>query len=238
MGGIGSELSGGSFRDGIIGAAASAALRPLIGKIDAGNTGVSVPRIVAAAIIGGTASKLGGGKFANGAASAAFSQLATEWHAAEQQRSGGLRLMAAGDPPTDNSDWEPLPGDEFAMPAGVRFALSQLFGRSVDSVTVFENSPFARQHGFGGATTRVDKIYLDFSGDNFLRTPFVMIEEYYHVLRQWNTGRVTELTYVLESMRQTSLGNHYYHNNAFEVEAKTFANENLARFQSLRTRSR
>ena len=73
VGGAFSELRGGSFSDGLIGASVGSALSPVLGADavqDLGRSG----RIIIAATIGGTASELSGGKFANGAAAAAFAQ--------------------------------------------------------------------------------------------------------------------------------------------------------------------
>lgn len=50
------------------------ALAPGIDKTDAANTGSSLKRTLAAAVVGGTASEVGGGKFSNGAITAAFSR--------------------------------------------------------------------------------------------------------------------------------------------------------------------
>ena len=67
VGGAGSELGGGSFKDGFVGAFFAAAVNPLIKN--------SWPIEIKGALrtlAGGTASRLGGGKFANGATSAAM----------------------------------------------------------------------------------------------------------------------------------------------------------------------
>ncbi len=75
VGGVVSELSGGRFKDGFIGAAVVQAFAPAIGRIGGGTAAYKPHRVVAAAVLGGTAAALGGGKFANGAVSAAFVSL-------------------------------------------------------------------------------------------------------------------------------------------------------------------
>jgi RHS repeat-associated protein len=76
LSGAGNELQGASFRDGFIGAFASALASPWIGQLgrDLGYAGVAL-RVVAAAAVGGTAAEISGGKFANGALTAAFLRL-------------------------------------------------------------------------------------------------------------------------------------------------------------------
>lgn len=75
VGGMMSEMQGGSFKSGFLAAGFTQALSPAIGRIDSGTVGPSVQRTIAAAIVGGTASVIGGGKFANGAMTGAFSRL-------------------------------------------------------------------------------------------------------------------------------------------------------------------
>lgn len=118
------------------------------------------------------------------------------------------------------------PGD-FEVPLPVRGALEQVFGEPVDRVKVIENSWFARLHGDVLATTRRDRIYLNIGGAEFLADRRLILHEYFHVIRQWNTGRLTTPGYVVESMRRG------YWNNRFEVEARRFADENLDAFNQL-----
>ena len=69
-----SELQGGKFGHGFWAAGFTQAFSGPIGGIDSGTEGFSPARVVAAAIVGGTASELSGGKFANGAMTGAFSR--------------------------------------------------------------------------------------------------------------------------------------------------------------------
>jgi RHS repeat-associated protein len=76
------ELQGGQFRHGFSAGFVTAAASPAIGAFP------RQARIVAAAVVGGTASAIGGGKFANGAVGAAFQYLLNDAQhkAAEKQQ--------------------------------------------------------------------------------------------------------------------------------------------------------
>ena len=67
MGGAGSELGGGHFKDGFVGAFFAATVNPLIKAIKSVEMKGALRTLA-----GGTASRLGGGKFASGATSAAM----------------------------------------------------------------------------------------------------------------------------------------------------------------------
>ena len=110
VGGAGSELGGGSFKDGFVGAFFAAAVNPLIKN--------SWPIEIKGALrtlAGGTASRLGGGKFANGATSAAMGFLFNEvLHGDEQETQGSCsanQLSCKALPGTkqyenlENRDW-------------------------------------------------------------------------------------------------------------------------------------
>lgn len=73
----------------------------------------------------------------------------------------------------------------------------------------------------------MNAIYLRSSGINFLVDHDRLLHEYYHVFRQWNTGNLTASRYIVESMRSG------YWENRFEVAARTFARENIDRFDAL-----
>jgi hypothetical protein len=107
-------------------------------------------------------------------------------------------------------------GREAAVPDAVSGALEQLLGERIGHVKVIEHSWFARLHG-AFATTRLHRIYLRGSAAEFFSNPWLMLHEYCHVLRQWQTGSLTVSRYVLELLRRG------YWNNRFEVEAREFA---------------
>jgi hypothetical protein len=118
------------------------------------------------------------------------------------------------------------PSGACALPARTLVSLEHIFGASVAGVRVVEHS----RHwtfwlpGFV-ATTRPGRIYLRGSIDAFLHDPALVLEEYYHVIRQWDTGRLTRWRYVCEALCRG------YARNAFEIEAKRFARERIGCYQ-------
>jgi hypothetical protein len=117
-------------------------------------------------------------------------------------------------------------GREAAVPDALSGALEQLLGERIGHVKVIEHSWFARLHG-ALATTRLQRIYLSGSADDFFSNPWLMLHEYCHVLRQWQTGSLTVPRYLLECLRRG------YWNNRFEVEAREFADQNAPQLHSL-----
>lgn len=118
-----------------------------------------------------------------------------------------------------------------AVPQDVRSALERLLGASVAHVRVIEHSWFARLHGRAVATTRPGRIYLRGSAADFFADPWLMLHEYCHVIRQWQPGTLTAARYLLECLRRG------YWNNRFEVEARAFADANLAHLHALLARA-
>jgi hypothetical protein len=111
------------------------------------------------------------------------------------------------------------------MPAELRRALSELFGDAVDDVVLRERSWFARLHGRARATTRRNTIYLRGSLDEFFADPELMLHEYFHVLRQWNRGRMNLWDYLVEWWRRG------YWDNRYERQARRFVRLRLADFR-------
>jgi hypothetical protein len=109
-------------------------------------------------------------------------------------------------------------GREAAVPDAVAGALERLLGERIGHVKVIEHSWFARLHG-AFATTRLHRIYLRGSAAEFFSNPWLMLHEYCHVLRQWQTGSLTVSGYLLECLKRG------YWNNRFEVEAREFADQ-------------
>ena len=114
-------------------------------------------------------------------------------------------------------------GRAVSLPASVGECLEEAFGKSVGHVRIFEHSLFARLHIRAVATTRPRRIYLRGSGADFFENPWLMLHEYCHVLRQWESRDLTITRYLIECLR------HGYWNNRFEVEAREFADTHLAR---------
>ena len=108
----------------------------------------------------------------------------------------------------------------------MRGALEQLLGERIGHVKVIEYSWFARLHG-AFATTRLQRIYLAGSAEEFFNNPWLMLHEYCHVLRQWQTGSLTVPRYLIECLRRG------YWNNRFEVEARAFADRHTLRLHAL-----
>jgi hypothetical protein len=118
-----------------------------------------------------------------------------------------------------------------ALPQDVRSALERLLGSSVAHVRVIEYSWFARLHGGAVATTRPGRIYLRGAAADFFANPWLMLHEYCHVIRQWQPGTLTAARYLLECLRRG------YWNNRFEVEARAFADANVAQLRALLPRA-
>ena len=77
------------------------------------------------------------------------------------------------------------------MPGRLRAALVELLGEAVDDVELVEHSWYARLHCGARATTRRNRILLRGSAAEFFADPALVLHEYFHVLRQWNTGRLS-----------------------------------------------
>ena len=119
------------------------------------------------------------------------------------------------------------PGREAAAPDAVKAALEHLLGTRIGHVKVIEHSWFVRLHGPAVATTRRRRIYLRGSAAEFFANPWLMLHEYCHVIHQWERRTLTMGRYLHECLR------HGYWNNRFEVEARAFADLNVARLRAL-----
>ena len=117
------------------------------------------------------------------------------------------------------------------VPAGQRAALTRLLGAPVDDVVIVEFSWYAWLHHRARATTRRNSILLAGSVGDFVADPELMLHEYYHVLRQWNRGRLTVWRYVVEWLRRG------YVENRYERHARRFAASRLRAFQRMTSRA-
>jgi hypothetical protein len=108
-----------------------------------------------------------------------------------------------------------------------RAALERLLGAPVDEVELIEQSWYARLHLGARATTRRNRILLAGPASEFVSDPALMLHEYYHVLRQWNRGRLTTWRYLVEWLRRGYLDNRY------ERHARRFAASRLAAYQRM-----
>ena len=120
-----------------------------------------------------------------------------------------------------------MPRTAECTPPRIRAALRAIFGEEVDEVRVIEHSWLARLHGRATATTRRNRIYLRGSAQEFFADPALMLHEYFHVLRQWNRGRLSTRSYLVEWLRRG-----YWHNR-YEQQARRFVALRLAAFRNL-----
>jgi hypothetical protein len=118
-------------------------------------------------------------------------------------------------------------GREIPLPESVAASLEALFGSRVDHIRVFENSLFVRLHGRAIATTRRRRIYLRGSAAEFFDNPWLMLHEYWHVVKQWEPGTLSIGSYLAECVRRG------YWNNRFEVEARAFADSQAFRLRQM-----
>jgi Domain of unknown function (DUF4157) len=118
------------------------------------------------------------------------------------------------------------PSRQAAVPGPVHAALEELLGAPIGHVRVIEHSWFARLHGRAVATTRRGRIYLRGSAADFWSNPSLILHEYWHVIRQWETGKLTTGRYLAECLRRG------YRNNRFEIEAREFAAAHSARLHA------
>jgi Domain of unknown function (DUF4157) len=116
------------------------------------------------------------------------------------------------------------------LPAELRAALAEVFGAEpgeVDGVEIVERSGYARLHFGARATTRRNRILLRGTAAEFSADPELVLHEYYHVLRQWNRGRLSIAAYLLEWLRRG------YWRNRYEHQARRFVRLRLDAFVEL-----
>ena len=113
------------------------------------------------------------------------------------------------------------------LPPEVRRALEALFGDPVDDVEIVERSWYARLHFGARATTRRNRILLSGTIADFRADRALLLHEYFHVLRQWNRGRMSLRSYLAEWLRRG------YWRNRYERQARRFVDLRLAAFERL-----
>jgi hypothetical protein len=102
------------------------------------------------------------------------------------------------------------------MPEALRTALAAVFGDDVDDVEIVERSWYAWLHFGARATTRRNRILLRGTAAEFFADPELLLHEYFHVLRQWNRGRLSIAWYAAEWLRRG-----YWHNR-YERQARRY----------------
>lgn len=127
-------------------------------------------------------------------------------------------------------------GRRVSLPEPLRRSLRDTFGERfhdvIDEVRVFEHSWIAWAHARAMATTRRRRIYLRHDADAFFADPVLVLHEYFHVLRQWETRDLSVWRYVREWLRRG------YFDNRYEVEARMFASVQQPRFRERLARHR
>ena len=124
--------------------------------------------------------------------------------------------------PVNNID----PSGLAVAPGKYKKCLEELFKESVDSVNIKRGDLWLNlTHGGAYATTRKNLILLNDNIEKFWNYNHTVLEEYYHVLRQWNTEDLTRWRYVKELLKNG------YNGNKYEIEAKGFASNNLSAYE-------
>jgi hypothetical protein len=118
-------------------------------------------------------------------------------------------------------------GNRCYPPKDVQLALESLFGESVGKIKVIQYSIFVRFHWRAIATTRPNRIYLRGSGKEFFSDGPLVLHEYFHVIRQWGTGELTAVRYLVECFRRG------YWDNRFEIEAREYTGTEIFRYRAL-----
>jgi hypothetical protein len=121
-----------------------------------------------------------------------------------------------------------MPRTRDVVPERDRAALEALFGERVDDVEIVEKSWYARLHFGASATTRRNRILLRGTLGEFLEDDELVLHEYFHVVRQWNRGRLTIGRYLREWARAG------YWRNRYERQARRFVALRLGAFEDLR----
>jgi hypothetical protein len=114
-----------------------------------------------------------------------------------------------------------------ALPERLRTSLASLLGDDVDDVEIVEHSWYAWLHFGARATTRHNLILLRGSVAEFCADPELVLHEYFHVLRQWNAGRLSTLAYLGEWLRRG------YWANRYERQARRFVNLRVASLREM-----
>jgi hypothetical protein len=110
------------------------------------------------------------------------------------------------------------------LPDDWALTLATLFGQeAARSVVVYERVWWLRPLPWVAAITGPSRIWLRGRAEDFFADPELVLHEYYHVIDQWDTRRLSILRYLREWLR---VG---YWRNEFEVEARAFAARQLGR---------
>jgi uncharacterized protein RhaS with RHS repeats len=101
-------------------------------------------------------------------------------------------------------------------PPAQKNCLELLFKQPVGGVKIVTKGPSKKWD----ATTRKNKIIVYGSCEDFFNNPDTVLEEYHHVLRQWNTGRLSRLKYAIAWIKDG-------YDNKWERESKAWVKDNI-----------
>lgn len=105
------------------------------------------------------------------------------------------------------------------LPPLLRERVLALFGHEALRVRIVEYSWINALHAWPLAVTRRDRIYLRWNLARFAASPELVLHEYFHVMKQWNAGRLTVWRYLKQHFCNG------YEANLYEIEARCFAAE-------------
>ncbi len=226
-GAVNSAIYGGNVGQGALYGAIGGAIGGAAGVAAAG-LGDEICRITltlaSAGVTGGIMAELSGAKFSEGmltAMLAAGMAYGMGKLAMEIEKNSGAHGIDVGEATREQAN-----ASLSVTEADKKYCLDLIFNESVENVRVIEHSEFARLHGDILATTRENIIYLNMSRREFWSDLRLVLHEYFHVIRQWNTGELTVGRYLWESLW------HGYGNNMYEVAARNFARDNLEQFRN------
>jgi RHS repeat-associated protein len=133
---------------------------------------------------------------------------------------GGNNFYAYVDnDPSDLSD----PFGQCTPSPAMKECLEKIFSKPIDGVKIQEK-PKKPDYPWA-ATTRRNKIIIFVPCDKFFGWNDVVLEEYFHVIEQWNTGRMNRRNYIWNDR-------HGHDKNKFEIEADDFAKKHLPDLES------
>ena len=124
-------------------------------------------------------------------------------------------------------------GGSVRLPEDWALTLGAVFdAEAVRAVEVRERVWWLQPLPWVAAITGPSRIWLRGRADDFFADPELVLHEYYHVMDQWNTRRLSILRYLREWWR---VG---YWRNRYEVEARAFAARELGRCRRLLAEAR
>jgi RHS repeat-associated protein len=108
-----------------------------------------------------------------------------------------------------------------------RDCLSKILGFPVQQIKVHDNSSLPDLITKGATFTLPGKIFLPGTCGEFYGNPWLVLHEYYHVVDQWDTGRMSLGGYLAEGAGQWLEGRDPHGDNKYENEADFFADTHL-----------